>query len=680
MKSLVLLSLLALILIWISPARAQEPPYPYMSIPEIQLVEAGDDSSYQAAFPSDTIWTSGIVTVGAGEVYAGSNITLYMQDGAGGPWSGILLFNSDNSAFNVGRGDSIWVIGTVGEYTTVSDSSETGFNITTSMTEIITESVLKVGEGLTMPDVKVLTPSDLDSMASLERSAEQWEGCVVRVENVVVTGQVSAFRQFWVSADGGNSQSCVIRLYADSLTSSSYSYPIPPAGSIYESITGVVYHVYGNYTILCRKTEDLVLATGPPLIGYTYSPTPPQPGDTVIVNATIVDDGTILEATLFYQLNGGEFTDVPLDHLGGASYHGTIPPQPVGTIVGFYLTATDNVGHTSYEPENAPNELITYTVVQSIPATIYEIQFTTDPGADSTYPSPLLDSLVTVTGVVTGDHSVSYHHFYLQDIDDPYGTGGAWNGVYVFDYGAYDPAQGDKLTVTGNISEYHGKTELEPITDPVLISSGNPLPDPVEVQTGEILFDSKVAEPYEGVLLKVSDVTVTDPAPDIFDNWHIDDGSGTAQVDAPSEDQYTYVPQLGDHIEWVQGCLDYDYDQFEMELRSDDDIGPITHTGLEEISGEVPGAFSISQNYPNPFNPITRFTYTLPQESPVKMEIFNVLGQRVRTLVDQRVEAGSHVVLWNGRDDAHIEVASGIYFCRFQAGDFCRMHKMVLLK
>jgi predicted extracellular nuclease len=676
MRPFIVIAMLALILVWIMPASAQI-PYPFMSVQEIQQVEAGDDSSYQAAFPADTIWTTGIVTVGAGEMYAGGNITLYMQDAAGGPWSGILLFNSDNSAFNVSRGDSVIVIGTIGEYTTVSDSLETGYNIETSMTELITtQAVLKVGEDKPRPEIITLTPADLDSLSAIERDAEQLEACQVKVENVVVTSQESAYRQFWVSDDGGWSQSCVIRLYADSLE----NYPIPPAGSVFESITGVVYHVYGNYTLLCRKPEDLVLATGAPLIGYSYAPMPPQPEDTVSVDITIVDDGSVVEAVLYYQLNGGEFYDVPLEHLGGASYLGQRPPQPQGTVVGFYVMASDNVGNISYEPENAPSEVTSYTVVQSVPSTIYDINYTTDAGTDSTYPSPLLGSLVTVSAVITADHSVSSTHFYLQDDTDPHGTGGAWSGVYVYDEGVYSPAIGDKIQLTAEVGEYYGKTELLNIASYTLLSSGNTPPDPAVIQTGDLQYDTKDAEPYEGVYVRLNNVTVTNPDADTYHNWHVSDGSGTAQIDAPATAvQYTYEPKLNDHIEFIIGCVEYTYDQFEIEVRSDDDFGPVT-TGVEEISGQMPLEYSLSQNYPNPFNPVTRLTYTLPQAGAVKIEIFNVTGQKVRTLVDGTMSAGQHTLTWRSVDDHGNEVASGLYFCRFQAGDFKTVRKMVLLK
>jgi hypothetical protein len=673
MRTFIIIAMLALTLAWTLPAGAQI-PYPFMSIPEIQEVAAGDDSSYQAAFPNDTIWTTGIVTCGAGELYAGGNITLYLQDVSGGPWSGILMFNSDNSAFNVGRGDSIIAIGTVAEYTTDADSLETGYNLETSMTEIVTTAaVLKVGEDKPLPDIITLTPSDLDSMSALQRDAEQYEGCRVKVENVVVTSQESAYDQFWVSEDGGWSESCVIRLYADSLE----NFPIPPAGSVFESITGVVYHVYGNYTLLCRKPEDLVLATGAPLIGYSYRPSPPQVEDTVKVDITIIDDGSVLEAALFYQLNGGEFYDAPLEHLGGASYLGRIPPQPEGTEVGFYISATDNFGQTSYQPENAPAEVISYTVVQSTMATIYDVQYTTEAGPDSTYPSPMDSVLVTVTGVVTEDHTHSSTHFHIQDETDPHGTGGPWNGIYVFDNGDYSPVVGDKVQITGMVSEYYGKTELGDLAAMTVLSSGHDLPGPVECTTADLEYESKTTEPYEGVYVIVRDVTVSDPAPDGFGNWLISDGTGTTQVDGSGD--YSYEPQLGDHIAYVKGVIDYSYDQYEIEINTDEDIGEVT-TGVEQTDAELPLEYSLSQNYPNPFNPVTRLTYTMPQAGPVRIEIFNVAGQKVRTLVDQIEEAGRHTLTWQGRNDDGLEVSSGIYFCRFQAGDLRAVRKMVLLK
>jgi 5-hydroxyisourate hydrolase-like protein (transthyretin family) len=89
----------------------------------------------------------------------------------------------------------------------------------------------------------------------------------------------------------------------------------------------------------------------------------------------------------------------------------------------------------------------------------------------------------------------------------------------------------------------------------------------------------------------------------------------------------------------------------------------------------VPDAYSLSQNYPNPFNPTTEINFRLPEASDVRLEIFNIMGQKVATLVNRRLEAGEYSFVWDGS-----EVASGIYLYRFQADDFSATKKMVLMK
>ena len=94
----------------------------------------------------------------------------------------------------------------------------------------------------------------------------------------------------------------------------------------------------------------------------------------------------------------------------------------------------------------------------------------------------------------------------------------------------------------------------------------------------------------------------------------------------------------------------------------------------------LPVGFSLSHNYPNPFNPATTIEYTLPARSHVVIEIFNIMGQRVTTLVDGGLSAGQHKVIWAGRDQLGMPVASGIYLYRLVAGDFSSARKMLLLQ
>ena len=102
-------------------------------------------------------------------------------------------------------------------------------------------------------------------------------------------------------------------------------------------------------------------------------------------------------------------------------------------------------------------------------------------------------------------------------------------------------------------------------------------------------------------------------------------------------------------------------------------------SGLDGLA-QLPTTFDISQNYPNPFNPLTTIKYQLPMLSEVKLVIYNVLGQKVRTLLNKQMEAGYHSVIWDGRNDEGRAVASGIYIYRFEAGDFQKTMKLMLLK
>jgi hypothetical protein len=107
---------------------------------------------------------------------------------------------------------------------------------------------------------------------------------------------------------------------------------------------------------------------------------------------------------------------------------------------------------------------------------------------------------------------------------------------------------------------------------------------------------------------------------------------------------------------------------------------------VEGQSPSVPTAFELSQNYPNPFNPSTTIKFTLPSPKvgaatlPTTLKIYNVLGEVVRTFLDEPMAPGVYHKIWDGRDDQGNQVASGIYFYRLRAGDFEDTKKMVLMK
>ncbi len=110
-------------------------------------------------------------------------------------------------------------------------------------------------------------------------------------------------------------------------------------------------------------------------------------------------------------------------------------------------------------------------------------------------------------------------------------------------------------------------------------------------------------------------------------------------------------------------------------------IGGVKTThGPVKAETPLPDEFKIAQNFPNPFNPITTIRYQLPHDAHVQIHIYNILGQRVRTLVDRKIKAGYHAVMWDARNDIGSQVASGIYYYRIVAGDFRDVKKMAVLK
>ncbi len=94
----------------------------------------------------------------------------------------------------------------------------------------------------------------------------------------------------------------------------------------------------------------------------------------------------------------------------------------------------------------------------------------------------------------------------------------------------------------------------------------------------------------------------------------------------------------------------------------------------------LPKDFTLLQNFPNPFNPQTSITYGLPEGANVRVTIHNILGQRVRILVDSYQEPGFKNVVWDGADENGRQVSSGLYFYRLEAGEFIAVRKMMKLQ
>ncbi len=102
-----------------------------------------------------------------------------------------------------------------------------------------------------------------------------------------------------------------------------------------------------------------------------------------------------------------------------------------------------------------------------------------------------------------------------------------------------------------------------------------------------------------------------------------------------------------------------------------------TGTGVENI---LPFITELTGNYPNPFNPITIINYSLAEEGNIELIVFNIKGQQVKTLINEKLPAGNHQVMWDGKDEYSKPVSSGIYFYKMNTSDYTSVKKMILMK
>lgn len=165
----------------------------------------------------------------------------------------------------------------------------------------------------------------------------------------------------------------------------------------------------------------------------------------------------------------------------------------------------------------------------------------------------------------------------------------------------------------------------------------------------------------------------------------VDDDGNVHRINLTDPDAIAQLEALGFEVEVT---LDDDGEIQTIRCMKDDGTTKVkmkySQVGDVELKetpdAALPDGFELKQNYPNPFNPTTQISFTIPETQQVLLEVFNINGQRVRTLLDAVVSAGELSVEWDSNDDSGNQVASGMYFYRLTAGDLIATKKMSLVK
>jgi hypothetical protein len=203
----------------------------------------------------------------------------------------------------------------------------------------------------------------------------------------------------------------------------------------------------------------------------------------------------------------------------------------------------------------------------------------------------------------------------------------------------------------------------------------------------DISFDSDDGEPGQEVLQHNGALGVAPVITNVSVGGavYLDEGDGYFEK-AP-KDMVTALPEQVTRVKatfdkpgrYVWHCHILSHEDHEM-MRVLQVVPSAAKPIAADENAGTPNAYALDQNYPNPFNPSTQIRFQLPKAQRVTLEIFNIRGQKVRTLIDSRYSAGSHEVVWNGLNNRGRQVASGIYVYKIRAGNFTQTRKMNLIR
>ncbi|MDP6169726.1 MAG: c-type cytochrome domain-containing protein [Candidatus Marinimicrobia bacterium] len=646
------------------------------------LMKAGEDASSDISYMlGDTVTMEGIVTMPTGLSYAGSGVKFIFADVNGGPWSAVLSYDPDSSAFpTLFEGDLIQATGYVYEYTTGP----------ANMTELfITEPINIMDFEQPLPVVDTVQTGDL----RWPTEAEQWGNVMVRVEDAVVTGNDFQYEVF--AADDG-SGSVLVDDDSDSIAAFFEVLGPPPVGSLLQSMEGWLYHHYGSnddstaYKLCPLYADDMEFGSGPPSIsGMSRVPCAPMSSDNeVAVSCVILDNSSISEALVHYTIDGSTYNTVTMSSDDDSVFTGVIPISDVTSndnSVYYYITATDDGADqsepkTSQYPYDTDHDQLGFVVTDELG--VIDLQYTPWPSGNTRYEG----CEVTVSGIVTADtaqYNSGYSSYALQDP----GTQQQWAGLVFDTEEVVDITRGEHVSITGLVTDYDpdwlfkfgGNTRL--INAQVTIVETLDEPGPTVVSCEDVSQTADEVESYEGVLVKLDNVTIS--SVNDFD-WSITDESGfEALIDDDlstlEADNLMSTFVEGQELDHVMGIFNYSYGTYKVQIRDVADLGQMV--GIDDDVKVNPYDYALHDNFPNPFNPETQIRFSIGSQEDVKLIVYDVVGRQVRTLIKGNVyDPGFHVVNWNGLDDKGQKVPSGLYIYRIKAGSFIADKKMLLVK
>ncbi|MBO6576394.1 MAG: T9SS type A sorting domain-containing protein [Rhodothermales bacterium] len=657
----------------------------------------GTEVTFRAVVMTDPL-SSGLANVGDG---GPNRIHVYVRDvnadAAGPDGMGIQLVDGNyqtSGLINTTIGDVIEVTGEVSPFGTSMQLAPTTVTLLGSYTDQNLDASILNPVVVTSADINKAVDAGVQPNWS---NLPSMNGQFVRFEDAtVIARDISTDRPNWlISTDGG---ATVVSFYDMSLRyrNDRSDYPdgwntldddfVPPPPGSRVNVQGFVVFQgddpfnrgipEGSETILNFvpfADADVEITQSPPLVTGLTKPDFVPGADPITVTASVAADPSrsldTVELVYITSDNAAEQTTPGTDN-GDGTFSFTIPAQVDEVFVVYYVRATDNTGASSVEFEPSDS----YRVLANGITRISHVQQTPDGGPGNS-PFVGITADMNITATVVTDPGTSG----LTAIQDDSGLG-AWSGVVLRGSSATDALlRGDVIQITNAlIEERFGLTRLSDLTFEVVSTGGASLD--YKVVSTEALQDASIAEAHEGMMLRFEGVEVGTPQADgsrdfgEFTVGTIGTGAYVRVDDASDQISEEFNDGLaeGQTFAFIQGLWSYTFSNYKLMPETMDDIGM---GGLSNEADGLPVDFELHANYPNPFNPATTIRYDVAATEMVRLEVFDVLGRRVSTLVNNQQTPGKYTVDFNARD-----LASGVYVYRLEAGSRVFTRTMLLLK
>lgn len=539
---------------------------------------------------------------------------------------------------------------------------------------------------------------------------EAYEAAVVKMTNLRVGNIIKTNGETEVNVTDSNNNQFTIDNFGTYFAGPN-NIKFAPTNSIIDSITGVIaiFNTVsgkpGMWTINPITPADIHINpnVAPNVTSFTKDKSYYGSADPINLTYVITDpDGTVDSASVYYRESGKTtFTRLSLTSVDG-SFKGSIPAVNVdSSYVQFYVLAYDNKQYSSRYPNSGYDAA---WVLKNGP-NIQAVQYSTN----SLGSSHFVGDSVTVTGVVTSSLR-NMGEVHIQN-----GTG-PWSGILVFGPAKLDTFRlGDLVSIRGKVVEFNDKTEISyPNVSGIKILKTNAdyasriaaMPPATLVKADSVKAGARQAEWFESVFVKLENVFVVneDVETDFVtgksrgeiavnetsnktDGLRVDDISNLRNHNLPylntlnvdyvltKYDSTKTLYTKGQQFAVLRGIMDYRNFIAKLSPRDSTDFGlALVNTA---VNNQKPTTVSLDQNYPNPFNPTTTIKFTLTNTQKVSLNVYNIIGQKVASVVNNQLLA-PQTYAYNF--DAG-KLSSGVYFYQLVLdGKIAQTKKMMLVK